>query len=185
MTARRRLLVLLVLALGVAAQMTWRRLQGAGPAVEIIDRGAGDAVPHLDMPLRSIVPGTVATYRLRDVLASRCVILYFFDPACPACEIGADKWRGVSNSWWPPGLDVVWVALGDYAAAGAFLRSRGLQMRALAAEDTLARRKLGVRSVPSAWAVVADTIRVVKVGASSTSADSLRRNLQWCPTAAA
>lgn len=126
--------------------------------------------------------GAGSQLAIRDLAGGQCMVIYFFQPACPACAIGARHWSGIyqlgTDGFTVP---VYWISLGaDPDSVRSFVNDFDIRVPIYRTLDLSAVPALGVRSVPSVWGVAGDTVRFLTSGALLTSPDSLNEHLEWC-----
>lgn len=166
--ARVAIVVLLAAAIGQIAYSLWPRGQRVAPIVV-----SGDLVPS---DIRLISDGR--SVELADVAgAEACVVLYFFDPHCPACEEYAPNWQGVRGLGPNDAIPVAWVAMNpNEQEVDAFMERFDLgpaNYRLRRVEDGYL---IGIPSVPLIWGVSGDVVRHVSLQASVPN----RVPLEWC-----
>jgi hypothetical protein len=170
----------LVLILVVAAAIQIQ--QRLGEPAAISPAFAGGQVPMVPLLPLANAAEPITSSAAADI---DCTFFYFWDPACPACEIGAPDWAGVEYV----GADrtpVVWILTAEPdSAARSFIVRHGISAPNYFVEDSEDRRGLGVVATPSAWAVHGGVIRAILPGRFATSPTALSSELCNLPSSGA
>lgn len=167
--------VLMLTAFAQVHRIYEQRLSGAAVVPVVL----GDPVP--DLTVRNLATGEKATLgQLLNKTSGGCSYVYFFDPACSACQSAAPGWSGIAavgeGSLKVP---VSWITLSsDLPASSAFLIHHKIPRDAYTADRSDANRLFGVVAVPAVWGVQNGAIKYLASGISGTSPATLPVN--WC-----
>lgn len=166
----------IALLAGLAAWQIWSKgLVGGTDRPEI--RQTGQEVPDVDV--ESLKDGR--TTDLAELSSEGCVLLYFFDPSCPACRLARGDWEGRTPS--VERTSVVWISLaGSRDSTVAFLRDRDIRPPVFQIADSAKAGlgHVGIGATPGTWGIVDGLIRMRRTGRSSTDPEALAADASWC-----
>lgn len=164
--------IIIALSLLAVVQALERLAPPAPLGSGLAPRLAGDTIPAVMVQALEPQNADLKPVLLESIGHKDCVLYYFFETSCDACETGANDWRGIKAV---PGASVVWVNVaGPAKDAVAFLEKHGIVAPAFQvseAEDGFA--ALGVEGTPSLWAVRNGVIRATRLGFRRTPPDSV------------
>lgn len=144
-----------------------------------IPAAIGDSIPQKIVValLTGLGPGT----RLRELTNEGCWLLYFFDPACPACVTGARAWRNVDLEAERPFLRLAWVSLSTSADSTVhFITRHAIQSPVYQILGGATISSVGVGAIPGVFGIRDGTIAYRSTGVSATSPLAVLRDVGWC-----
>lgn len=185
MVARTAVAVLLVLAL-IQLGVRWSAI-GAGddPLVNeaagwVSPVRVGEVVP--DVSVEAVDPGSdEVRHSLRDWIPSNgCVLVYFFDPACGACQIAAPDWSSIPHlEKEDTTIPIVWVNIVPGAAeASRFMAEFDLRGDLVHLGAEASAQDARITAVPTVWGVTAQHVAHLSQGVLYTAPSVLPTD--WC-----
>jgi hypothetical protein len=141
----------------------------------------GDLIP--DVPVQVVSAETRVPERnsLRDWIPNdACVLVYFFDPACGACQVAAPDWNSVPHLQGEDTvIPILWVNIVPSAAeASRFKAEFDLRGQLVYLGTGASAQDARITGVPTVWGVSAHRVAHLSQGVMQTSPGVLPT--EWC-----